>query len=83
MSTPEQSPERPEINNDKSDYLDDTYVTLDDEFFREYMSHETAPDPKTYKKLLEKHSMKNKFIPDPEFAKSPVDIKDKEFDFFC
>ena len=45
------------------------------------MSHETAPDPETFKKLLEKHSMKNKFIPDPEFAKSLVDIKDKEFDF--
>ena len=45
------------------------------------MSHETAPDPETFKKLLEKHSMKNKFTPDPEFAKSPVDIKDKKFDF--
>ena len=45
------------------------------------MSHETAPDPETFKKLLEKHSMKNKFTPDPEFAKSPVDIKDKKLDF--
>ena len=46
------------------------------------MSHESAPDPETFKKLLEKHFMKKKFIPDPEFAKSPMDIKDKEFDFF-
>ena len=34
LSTPEQSPERPDFNNDKSDYLDDTYVTLDNEFFK-------------------------------------------------
>ena len=57
--------------------MDDTYVTLDDEFFKDYMSHESAPDPETFKKLLEKHSMKNKFFPDSDFAKSPVDIKDK------
>ena len=72
LSTPEQSPERPE-NNEKSDYLDDTYVTLDDEFFKEYMSYDYAPDPETFKKLLEKHSMKNKFVPDRDFVKSPVD----------
>ena len=28
------TPERPELENDKSDYLDETYVTLDDEFFK-------------------------------------------------
>ena len=39
------------------------------------MSYEIAPDPETFKKLLEKHSMKNKFVPDPEFAKSPINIK--------
>ena len=77
LSTPKQSPERSDFDNDKSDYLDDTYVTLDVEFFKDYMSHETVPNPETFKKLLEKHSMKNKFIPDPEFAKSRVDIKDK------
>ena len=45
------------------------------------MSLDSALDPETFKKLFEKHSMKNKFVPDPDFAKSPVDIKDKEFDF--
>ena len=45
------------------------------------MSHESAPDPETFTKLLEKHSMKNKFVPDPDFVKSPVGIRDKEFDF--
>ena len=62
LSTPEQSPEQPEIN-DKSDYLDDTYDTLEDELFKEYMSYDSALDPETFKKLLEKHSMKNKFTP--------------------
>ena len=33
------------------------------------------------KKLLKKHAMKNKFAPDPEFATSPVCIKDAAFDF--
>ena len=33
------------------------------------------------KKLLEKHAMKNKFTLDPEFATSPISIKDADFEF--
>ena len=45
------------------------------------MSYEIAPGPETFKKPLEKHSMKNKFVPVPEFAKYPINIKDDEFNF--
>ena len=38
-------------------------------------------DPAAVKKLLAKHSMKNKFAPDPEFATSHICIKDVDFDF--
>ena len=33
-------------------------------------------DPAVIKKLLAKHSMKNKFAPDPTFATSPICITD-------
>ena len=38
--------------------------------------------PAAIKKLLAKHSMKNKFAHDPTFATSPICITDPEFDFF-
>jgi len=34
-----------------------------------------------YKEVVCKHSMKNKFAPDPTFATSPICITDPEFDF--
>ena len=33
------------------------------------------------KKLLDRHAMKNNFVPDPEFATSPISIKDVDYDF--
>ena len=62
FSSHEQSPEHPDSKSGKSNYLDDTYITLDDEFFKDYMSHETTLDPETFKKLLEKHFMKTKLL---------------------
>src|ERR1044072_425387 len=38
-------------------------------------------DPATIKKLLAKHSLKNKFTPDPTFATSPICITDPDYDF--
>ena len=81
MSSSEQSRDRPDPRSCKSNYLDDTYVTLDDEFFKDFMSHEISPDPETFKKLLEKHSMKNKSALGPEFVKSHVNSKDKKIYF--
>jgi hypothetical protein len=53
LSTPEQSPERSNMHNDTSDYLDDTYVTLDNELFKDHMSYDTIPDPETFKIILQ------------------------------
>ena len=49
--------------------------------FRQYMDCDTSKDPDAIKKLLEKHAMKNQFVPDPEFATSPISIKDVDYDF--
>jgi hypothetical protein len=56
------SRERPEIMNYKSNYLHNTYISLDDGLFKDYMSHEIAPDPETFKKLLEKFKVHEKQV---------------------
>src|ERR1043165_4628270 len=38
-------------------------------------------DPATIKKFLPKHSLKNKFTPNPTFATSPICISDPDYDF--
>ena len=62
-------------------YQDDDYIELDDEFIKDYAYCNNSADPDAIKKLFEKHAMKNKFVPDPEFATSPISIKDVDFDF--
>ena len=52
----------------------------DDEFIRASMEIDTS-DPKIRKKLLEKHAMNYKTAHDPEFATSPISIKEKDYDF--
>src|ERR1044071_1734925 len=53
---------------------------LDDDLFREL--NECADfDPAAIKKLLAKHSLKNKSTPDPTFATSPICILDPDYDF--
>ena len=44
------------------------------------MDCDTSNDPDAFKRLLEKHAMKNKFVSDPEFATSSICIKDDDFD---
>ena len=46
------------------------------------MDCEAYEDPDALRKLLEKHTVKNHFTPDPEFATSPICIKEDDFDFF-
>ena len=62
-------------------YPDDSYIDVNDEFIRQYMDCEASKDPDALRKLLEKHAVKNHFTPDPEFATSPICIKDDDFDF--
>ena len=64
----------------KEKLLEDDYITLDDDFCRE-LNECADSDPATIKKLLAKHSLKNKFTPDPTFATSPICITDPDYDF--
>ncbi|KAI4984228.1 hypothetical protein ZWY2020_047926 [Hordeum vulgare] len=64
----------------KERILDGDYIELDDDLCRE-LTECADSDPASLKKLLEKHSMKNKFTPDPKFASSPICIEDTDFDF--
>jgi hypothetical protein len=64
----------------KEKLLEDDYITLDDDFCRE-LNECANSDPATIKKLLAKHSLKNKFTPSPTFATSPIRITDPDYDF--
>ena len=70
----------PDLSGLKERILDDDYIELDDDLCRE-LTECADSDPAAIKKLLEKHSMKNKFTPDPKFASSPICIEDADFDF--
>src|SRR3954468_23238726 len=65
----------------KEKLLEDNYVIIDDDLCRE-LNECVDSDPATIKKLLAKHSLKNKFTPDPTFATSPICITDPDYDFF-
>src|SRR4051812_22130688 len=65
----------------KEKFLQDDYIMLDDNFCRE-LNECADSDPATIKKLLAKHSLKNKFTPDPTFATSLICITDPDYDFF-
>src|SRR3954467_13092105 len=70
----------PDLTGLKEKLLEDDYVILDDDLCREL--NECADfDPATIKKLLAKHSLKNKFTPNPTFATSPICITDPDYDF--
>ena len=71
----------PDLSKFKGKYFDDDYIDLDDEFDREFAECNDSADPDAIKKLFEKHAMKNKFAPDPEFSTSPICITDADFDF--
>src|SRR4051812_31056435 len=70
----------PSLDELRERILDDDYVTLDDDFCRE-LRECVDSDPGAVKELLKKHSMKNKVIPDPQFATSPICITDPDYDF--
>ncbi|KAK1628698.1 hypothetical protein QYE76_003013 [Lolium multiflorum] len=66
--TPVNSPE----SEYSSDDLDEDYVELDDDFI---VKCNATTDASNIKKLLAQHT------PDPKFATSPINIKDKDYDF--
>ncbi|KAK1687168.1 hypothetical protein QYE76_048016 [Lolium multiflorum] len=74
VTTPVKSPEL----EYSSDDLDEDYVELDDDFIEK--CHATT-DARKIKKLLAEHAVRYKLSPDPKFATSPINIKDKDYDF--
>ena len=70
----------PDLSGLKERLLEDDYIVLDDDLCRE-LNECADSDPAAIKKLLAKHSLKNKFTPDPTFATSPICITDPDYDF--
>ncbi|KAK1644462.1 hypothetical protein QYE76_062267 [Lolium multiflorum] len=74
VATPVNSPESVEYS---SDDLDEDYVELDDDFIEKCNA---TTDARKIKKLLAEHAG-YKLSPDPKFATSPINIRDKDYDF--
>jgi hypothetical protein len=68
----------PESRECPSDDLDDTYIELDDDFIAEV--HATR-DANAIKELLARRAVRHKLFPDAKFAASPINIRDKDYDF--
>ncbi|KAK1664212.1 hypothetical protein QYE76_052371 [Lolium multiflorum] len=73
--TPVNSPESVEHSSDDPD---EDYVELDDDFIDKCNATTGASN---IKKLLAQHAVRYKLSPDPKFATSPINIKDKDYDF--
>ncbi|KAK1646646.1 hypothetical protein QYE76_064451 [Lolium multiflorum] len=73
-TTPVSSPEL----EYSSDDLEEDYVELDDDFIEKCNA---TTDARKIKKLLAKHAVRYKLSPDPKFATSPINIRDKDYDF--
>ncbi|KAK1667995.1 hypothetical protein QYE76_056154 [Lolium multiflorum] len=74
-ATPVNSPESVEYSSDDPD---EDYVELDDDFIDKCNA---TTDARKIKKLLAQHTVRYKLSPDPKFATSPINIKDKYYDF--
>ncbi|KAK1678482.1 hypothetical protein QYE76_039330 [Lolium multiflorum] len=68
----------PESVEYSSDDLDEDYVELDDDFIEKCNA---TTDARKIKKLLAEHAVRYKPSPDPKFATSPINIRDKDYDF--
>ncbi|KAK1693014.1 hypothetical protein QYE76_009711 [Lolium multiflorum] len=73
-TTPVSSPEL----NYSSDDPDEDYVELNDDFIEKCNA---TTDARKIKKLLAEHAVRYKPSLDPKFATSPINIKDKDYDF--
>ncbi|KAK1621048.1 hypothetical protein QYE76_026565 [Lolium multiflorum] len=74
-ATPVNSPESVEYSSDDPD---EDYVELDDDFIDKCNA---TTDASKIKKFLAQHTVRYKLSPDPKFATSPINIKDKDYDF--
>ncbi|KAK1663707.1 hypothetical protein QYE76_051866 [Lolium multiflorum] len=74
-ATPVNSPESVDYS---SDDLDEDYVELDNDFIEKCKA---TTDARKIKKLLAEHAVRYKPSPDPKFATSPINIRDKDYDF--
>ncbi|KAK1601638.1 hypothetical protein QYE76_026940 [Lolium multiflorum] len=74
-ATPVNSPESVEYS---SDDLDEDYVELDNDFIEKCKA---TTDARKIKKLLAEHAVRYTPSPDPIFATSPINIRDKDYDF--
>ncbi|KAK1631371.1 hypothetical protein QYE76_005686 [Lolium multiflorum] len=74
VTTPVSSPEL----DYSSDDPDEDYVELNDDFIEKCNA---TTDARKIKKLLAEHAVRYKLSPDPKFATSPINIKDKDYDF--
>ncbi|KAK1631628.1 hypothetical protein QYE76_005943 [Lolium multiflorum] len=75
VATPVNSPESVEYS---SDDLDEDYVELDNDFIEKCKA---TTDARKIKKLLAEHAVRYTPSPDPKFATSPINIRDKDYDF--
>ncbi|KAK1692761.1 hypothetical protein QYE76_009458 [Lolium multiflorum] len=73
-TTPVNSPEL----DYSSDDPDEDYVELNDDFIEKCNA---TTDARKIKKLLAEHAVRYKLSPDPKFATSSINIKDKDYDF--
>jgi hypothetical protein len=73
--TPVSSPESREC---PSGDFDNAYIELDDDFIAEARA---THDAKAVKELLARHAVRYKLSPNPKFAASPINIRDKDYDF--
>jgi hypothetical protein len=73
--TPVSSPESKEC---PSDDLEEVYIELNDEFIDEF--HATS-DASAIRDLPARRVIRYKLSPDAKFATSPIDIRDKDYDF--
>jgi hypothetical protein len=73
--TPVSSPESREC---PSDDFDEAYIELDDDFIAKARA---TRDAKAVTELLARRAVRYKLSPDPKFAVSPINIRDKDYDF--
>ncbi|KAK1632715.1 hypothetical protein QYE76_007030 [Lolium multiflorum] len=66
------------VNSPEIDDLDEDYVELDDDFIDKCNATTSTSN---LKKLIAQHAVRYKLSPDPKFATSPINIKDKYYDF--
>ncbi|KAK1614441.1 hypothetical protein QYE76_019958 [Lolium multiflorum] len=66
------------VNSPEIDDLDEDYVELDDDFIDKCNGTTSTSN---LKKLIAQHAVRYKLSPDPKFATSPINIKDKDYDF--